>query len=290
LVGSTRYFTAKQNVGRVKSSVDDLIKELYRSVALAVLAASVAINPLTDGFATPRPVLLYRIPRGEAAVGRTRRSWLRANPVDPTGVVPGENDGNSATPRERSILQILDEAGQSLKPKAAKANEKANVAGKKGKKLLYILQTCFLYTLFIFYRAYRGVFVIVPAVFREVYRKMQNTVDNPFDPTPTGSESSDRDPQTGKVRWRTRITVSLLASVVTVSYVLSGALRVLAKLLRTMTTTSDVSGSFAAAADEQEKNEFQIARLGKDKARKAVNGDGHDDTPSSPLPEDDLAP
>jgi hypothetical protein len=263
---------------------------LYRSVALAVLAASVAINPLTDGFATPRPVLLYRIPRGVAAVGRTRCSWLRANPDDPTGVVPGENDGNSATPRARSILQILDEAGQSLKPKAAKANEKANVAGKKGKKLLYILQTCFLYTLFIFYRAYRGVFVIVPAVFREVYRKMQNTVDNPFDPTPTGSESSDRDPQTGKVRWRTRITVSLLASVVTVSYVLSGALRVLAKLLRTMTTTSDVSGSFAAAADEQEKNEFQIARLGKDKARKAVNGDGHDDTPSSPLPEDDLAP
>ena len=45
--GSTRYFTAKQNVGRVKSSVDDLIMEQGTvSMRVAFVLRSAEVQPL----------------------------------------------------------------------------------------------------------------------------------------------------------------------------------------------------------------------------------------------------
>ena len=53
------------------------------------------------------------------------------------------------------------------------------------------------YTLFVFYRAYRGFFVIVPAVFREVQEKLQAG----FTEAET-AVNADVDPGTGKLRTR----------------------------------------------------------------------------------------
>jgi hypothetical protein len=47
LVASARYFTAKQNVGRVKSSVDDLIMERGTvSMRVAFVLRSAEVQPL----------------------------------------------------------------------------------------------------------------------------------------------------------------------------------------------------------------------------------------------------
>lgn len=185
-----------------------------------------------------------------------------------TNLVPSSSEP-SAT---KTLLQTLDEAGQSLKPKAVKAGAQASLVEKKVDKILYILKTCCCYSLFIVYRAYRGFFVVLPAVFREVYQKMSKVVDMPFDDVVrenSGGDAQDINPETGKVRWRTRVIVSFLSAIVTTSYVIGGAGRVLTKFVRTITQTSSVSDSFAAAADEQESNEVKILRMTNNK----INGE-----------------
>jgi hypothetical protein len=62
------------------------------------------------------------------------------------------------------------------------------------------------------------------------------------------------------VSWRTKITVSLIATIVTISYVLGGALRMANQFFRTITKTSSVPKSFEAAADELAKHEDRINR------------------------------
>lgn len=176
---------------------------------------------------------------------------------------PSQKDTNTKT-----LLQVVDEAGLSLKPKAMLASEKASLAGTTSKKILLLLKTSLYYTLFIVYRGYRGLFVILPAVFKQVYQKMEIAVDSPFE-----DSVSDSNQDTGTVRWRTRITVSVLAMFVTASYVAQGAIRVLMKFIKSLTKTSDVSGSFVAAVMEQEANEKNLERLTKTK----INGSPTED-------------
>jgi hypothetical protein len=68
----------------------------------------------------------------------------------------------------------------------------------------------------------------------------------------------------GRARWRTTLTVSILAGIVTISYVLGGALRVATKFLRNLTKTSSVSGSFEAAVDEFENRMGRISKIKSD--------------------------
>lgn len=86
--------------------------------------------------------------------------------------------------------------------------------------------------LYIIYRGYRGFFVILPAVFREVYQQLEESdlvMDAYGDEDATekngGGEVGEKKP----LRLRTRITTSILSSILTMSYVVSGALRVLGK-------------------------------------------------------------
>jgi len=202
-----------------------------------------------------------------------------------------------------TLFQRLDRFGQSLKPKAQKASVKLALVpeGERAAKFKYLLQVCGLYTLFITYRAYRGFFVILPAVFKEVYRKLETAVDAPFvedDSTeagPNGSTMSVADttgeskPTTGRIRWRTRITVSVLACIVTCSYVLSGALRVIMKFIKSLTQNpTDVSGSFEAAAQQQERNEQKILGITK-KSPKEELAD-RDSSSTTKKADSDLAP
>ena len=210
-------------------------------------------------------------------------SFKRATP-EGTNLAPSNEPISSKT-----LLQSLDNAGKNLKPKAVKARAKASMVDQKSKKVLYLLETCGLYSLFILYRSYRGFFVILPAVFREVYSKMSKVVDTPFETAvaQNSSGAQDVDPETGKIRWRTRITVSFLAAVVTASYVISGAVRVLVMFFRTITQTSSVTGSFAAAADEQESNEGKILRLTNKSSSSNAGGINGEQLPP---PSGELAP
>ena len=97
--------------------------------------------------------------------------------------------------------------------------------------------------LYIFYRGYRGFFVILPAVFREVYRQLDESdlvMDAYGDDdekeedekehaltADAGQQVSPQQQQQPPARWRTRITISVLSMVLTSSYVFSGAFRVI---------------------------------------------------------------
>lgn len=102
---------------------------------------------------------------------------------------------------------------------------------------------------------------------------MEKTVESPFAEIEPVVDKDDVNPKTGKLRLRTVATVSILASIVTLSYTLTGALRVLGSFVRSMTKTSSPSTSFLAAADEMETNESKIMSLTK---RKRVNGEALD--------------
>lgn len=282
-----------------------------RNYFLAASLALVLLTTWTESFQQPK------LPR-TSSYSHTRRSSPPPPPLRPSSffltttsssttlpsfssssplrAVSGDNDyDDDDEVTTINIWNKIDAAGQSLKPKAVRSNSKLALAETKSQRLKYILQTCVFYTLFIIYRAYRGFFVILPAVFREVYKKLQTAVDNPYDEengvlTAT-TKDDDTNPQSGKVRWRTRITVSVLASIVTASYVLGGALRVLTRFVRKLTQDSgDVSGAFAAAASEQETNEDRIMRFAK---KNRINGEGKDppsSSSSSPSYPSDLAP
>jgi hypothetical protein len=234
-----------------------------------------AVEMKTTAFQTLRTLPMVTKP---SSLFRSLRTPVFNSQGDPAGMSRSSSENSS-----RSLLKLVDEAGQGLKPKAVKANAKAMLTDARGQKLIYVLQSCLLFSLFIVYRAYRGIFVILPAVFRQVYQKMENIVDRPFDDD--SSVSAPKEPST----LRTRITVSLVAGVVTISYVVAGAVGVLFKFIRTMTATSDVSGSFAAAADEQEQNEDKISRLTRNES-KAINGERDRPADSSFPADNGLAP
>ncbi|CAB9510883.1 expressed unknown protein [Seminavis robusta] len=182
------------------------------------------------------------------------------------------NSNNS----NESLLTSLNEFGMSLKPRAQEVDIKAAQASKMKRKIGLKAKASLFWTLYMAYRGYRGFFVILPAVFSEVYRKMETAVDlRVLDDAPS-SEGSDVNPETGKVRWRTKITVSALAGIVTLTYVVGGLARVFIKFAKTILRTSSLSGSLSAAAEEVEGNEGRLMRIGgqqqKEEQEPNVNG------------------
>jgi hypothetical protein len=161
----------------------------------------------------------------------------------------------------KSLAVAVNDLAQSLKPEAQKAKAKSAEATQKSKKIMYSLKSYCCYMLFILYRAYRGAFVLSPAVFRRVYAKLEDAIDSDLvNDNEIETYSSDTSP---KVSWRTRVTVSVLAGIVTFSYFLGGALRVVGKFFRTMANTTSAFKSFEAAADELVDSEGRVGGYGK---------------------------
>ncbi|KAL3773996.1 hypothetical protein ACHAWO_004631 [Cyclotella atomus] len=170
-----------------------------------------------------------------------------------------------------SLLESIDKLGMKLKPLALAAHNRSidikstNVNGSSSqgssfKSLLYSVQSNMLWMLYIIYRGYRGFFVILPAVFKEAFRQLEesNVAVDAF-----GDENGqDLSTASGQrpMRLRTRVTISVLSSILTLSYVISGAFRVLGKFMKTFTTTTSVESSLQAAADEVESNEDKLRR------------------------------
>jgi hypothetical protein len=165
----------------------------------------------------------------------------------------------------------MDAAGQKLKPMAIDAKDQSVAAGEdKTRNALYTAKACALFGLFMLYRAYRGLFVLLPEVFRQTSAKLEKAVSAPFvDLDELDREMRDVNPDTGNIRWRTRFTVSILAVIVVAQYVISGAWIVLMKFMNTVKDTSSVKGSFEAAADEFLENEEKIKKMTEGKG---VNG------------------
>jgi hypothetical protein len=167
-------------------------------------------------------------------------------------VQPPVSDGQDVSSRGRdasnsdakvsstSLLESIDKLGMKLKPLALAAHNKSidikstNVNGSSSqgstfKSLLYSVKSNILWMLYIVYRGYRGFFVILPAVFKEVFRQLEESnlaVDAFGDEN--GQEVSTALGQR-PMRLRTRVTISVLSSILTLSYVISGAMRVLGK-------------------------------------------------------------
>lgn len=178
-------------------------------------------------------------------------------------------------------MDRFDKWGLSLKPMALKAKSDAVASTQRWKSYLFTSKFCGILCLFIAYRAYRGFFIILPQVFREVERKLSltmnyapfidddiSTVTNKIDArirgNPDSSDSAlaeDVDPKTGMIRPRTTITVTLLAAMVTACYMVRGALGVIYSLLKTGALKRDIREGFEAAADEVIANEERIMRV-----------------------------
>jgi len=223
---------------------------------------------------------------------------LRSTPNDSNDSGINSNDGDDSSDSGRdqnqnpalvpapapslSLLERMDEVGQKLKPMAIDAKDASVAAADvdKSKAFLYTIKSCVLFGLFIAYRAYRGLFVLLPAVFRETYSKLESSsILAPFvDEDELDGASRDINPETGKVRFRTRATVAVLSMMITLSYVVSGAWRVLSMLFKTLLAKGSMKNSLEAAADEVLVNEDKIKKITKqdddDEKNGRVNGSG----------------
>eukprot|EP00578_Thalassiosira_sp_NH16_P020387 CAMPEP_0181092848 /NCGR_PEP_ID=MMETSP1071-20121207/9131_1 /TAXON_ID=35127 /ORGANISM="Thalassiosira sp., Strain NH16" /LENGTH=292 /DNA_ID=CAMNT_0023175043 /DNA_START=247 /DNA_END=1125 /DNA_ORIENTATION=- len=172
-----------------------------------------------------------------------------------------------------SFLRAVDNFGMNLKPWALNAygrsgkyiNDNTNgavtggndkVVANRIKTILCKLQANVLWVLYIIYRGYRGFFVILPGVFREVHRQLSESdlVADPYN----GDDDVNADAEQDSTKLRTRITVSVLSMVLTGSYVVTGLLRVLGKFIKTFTSTTSVESSLEAAADEMAENDDKL--------------------------------
>jgi hypothetical protein len=190
---------------------------------------------------------------------------------------------SSSSSNNKSLLTLLNEVGEKFKTMAQKSTANGIKSKNQSTKILYAAKACLYYTLFIIYRTYRGFFVLLPATVRQVYHQMEVVMN-------TGNldmiDENDDDTTTDTVKknsWRTKITVSLLTSVVTVSYICGGVLKLVSKFVRTMFKTSNVTKSFEAAADEMGNFEGRISRVGKGKSNDNDNEDENNIEPSSGL-------
>ncbi|KAL9182008.1 hypothetical protein ACHAXT_012351 [Thalassiosira profunda] len=201
------------------------------------------------------------------------RSALRSSAPNDSDAVDAEIAESSATKSSTSFLRAVDNFGMKLKPWALSAYGRSKASDINGQakggaigRILWRVQANVLWMMYIIYRAYRGFFVILPAVFKEVYRQLEDS-DLAFDvygdeeeeerEYAVNANAEDQPPQP-PMKLRTRITISFLSVMLTASYVVSGALRVLGKFLKTFTSTTSVESSFEAAADEVDVNEDKL--------------------------------
>ena len=198
------------------------------------------------------------------------------------GTVTGKSSSTTST---KSTFQMIDELAQQLKVSALQANAKAalyttttastGIGGSSSSsrfvftKYRYYFQACVCYTLFLLYRAYRGFFIILPAVFRETFRKLQNAVDDtPFEDdndsvtlpeNPEGKVSaSDGVIQPKPMTVRTRITISIISMFVLATYVMGGAIRVTTSFVKSIINGSSIVQSLQNAIQIQERNELTL--------------------------------
>ena len=171
-----------------------------------------------------------------------------------------------------NLFASFDRWGLSLKSRAISARAHAATAPTPLTKLLRTLQFCSLTTLFIAYRAYRGFFKILPAVFTQVRDKLAATIDyRPFeDDELAGTVDVTKSRVLGaqqpesavtSAKPKATLTVTLLALVLTFSYAVRGLFGVTFSMLKAALRGKDIKVGFEAAADEVMRNEDRVMRM-----------------------------
>jgi len=177
---------------------------------------------------------LTSIPNGE------NTAEAEAKTIQTDNETSNDTNSSSSSIPSTSLLQSIDKLGMKLKPLALTAHDKStqikstNVNGQQAsqgsmlKSTIYSIKSNILWMLYIIYRGYRGFFVILPAVFKEVFRQLEES-NIAMDAFGDENNQASTTEQQQSMRLRTRITVSILSSILTLSYVVSGLLRVLGK-------------------------------------------------------------
>lgn len=162
---------------------------------------------------------------------------------------------SSREPREnetKSLAIAIDDLGRSFKSVAQGAAEKSESSTSTSGKIFHTTRGCLFFLLFISYRAFRGIFVLSPAIFKRVYEQLSEL--------DLGLETKAEDSTDGvNPNWRTKITVSILSSIVTFSFLLGWAFKVCKKFFSTIAKTTSAIKSFDAAAQELLDHEDTIA-------------------------------
>eukprot|EP00587_Corethron_hystrix_P009721 CAMPEP_0113299360 /NCGR_PEP_ID=MMETSP0010_2-20120614/1429_1 /TAXON_ID=216773 ORGANISM="Corethron hystrix, Strain 308" /NCGR_SAMPLE_ID=MMETSP0010_2 /ASSEMBLY_ACC=CAM_ASM_000155 /LENGTH=219 /DNA_ID=CAMNT_0000152585 /DNA_START=164 /DNA_END=823 /DNA_ORIENTATION=- /assembly_acc=CAM_ASM_000155 len=200
----------------------------------------------------------------QVTLTRDEFSKLGLENSETSGSDPIDNTG-SVRSQTKSFLERIDSAGLRLKTKALTSKSKAMSPGiTPVDKTIHTVKACAMISLFILYRAYRGIFVILPQVFRRVFEMLEESVDShPFEDDLDDLEfktNGDVTLDSGKVRKRTTLTVSVVATIITASYVLGGAIRVFKSFLNTAISSKNIMSSFESAGDEIVSNEGKILR------------------------------
>mmetsp|Transcript_43348 Transcript_43348/g.131868 ORF Transcript_43348/g.131868 Transcript_43348/m.131868 type:complete len:260 (+) Transcript_43348:105-884(+) len=256
-----------------------VIRALAIALALVINTDAFGVMPCRDGLAT-RSALFSKLHRRTLHPSRDDRDTVYTKERRSSNYSlrsSNSNDSQDAEIVKKSentftLIKRIDNAGSKLKPMAIEAKEQS-IAAKddRNKQIMFTLKSCLLFTLFALYRSYRGFLILLPAVFREVYAKMETAVQAPFvDDEELDENNRDVDPATGTVRFRTRFTVSVLSSIVTASYVVTGLWKVMMKFCKTITSTSSMKDSFEAAAEAVLENEEKIENMTK---KRKINGD-----------------
>ena len=114
--------------------------------------------------------------------------------------------------------------GLEWKERGLANRNKARDAPTVPQKLAAVVTAAMYLALFTVYRAYRGFFVILPAVFVEVRAKLERRE------TVSLNVDDDINPKTGKVKLRSTILMNIGAAVFTTVYVFATAFSALARL------------------------------------------------------------
>eukprot|EP00518_Triparma_eleuthera_P005451 CAMPEP_0182464778 /NCGR_PEP_ID=MMETSP1319-20130603/8824_1 /TAXON_ID=172717 /ORGANISM="Bolidomonas pacifica, Strain RCC208" /LENGTH=267 /DNA_ID=CAMNT_0024664439 /DNA_START=106 /DNA_END=906 /DNA_ORIENTATION=+ len=165
------------------------------------------------------------------------------------------NDNNLNTPVDEglNLFASFDRWGLSLKQRASDALSLSASAPTPSRRLLLSLKFCALTSLFISYRAYRGFFKILPAVFNEVRDKLAATIDyRPFvDDDLAGTlrtvqgrvalgPGEPTTPAADDARPKATVTVTFLALALTLSYALRGLFGVFFSMVKAAAGGRDV--------------------------------------------------
>lgn len=126
----------------------------------------------------------------------------------------------------------IHELGLSLKTRGMEYRDRMQSA-QGVNKVGFFLGSALNFILFAVYRAYRGFFVILPAVFVEVRRKLER------DELASLQVSDDVDPKTGKLKMRSAILMNIGACVFTLVLVIRTAIVALLSLFFKPRTSPD---------------------------------------------------
>lgn len=231
-----------------------LSQRLFLVLTLASMAAKAdcfhSLRTPFDSSVHRRNTIRPPVVKGSNFLGFTKNNALFASTDEPV------SEGRSEVQKTRSINELLSELGSSFKSRAEENMKKSKEGTTKTRSFLFAVMSSAYFMMFLFYRAYRGFFVLLPAVFRRVYSRLETAVE-----TDLSLENGQENPSSVQSpSWKTKVTVSVLATVVTCSYIIGGASRIVGKFFRTVGKTSSVSESFGAAAKEAVDHEDRIRR------------------------------